>query len=125
MIRPPSPIHAISCSRLRLTTTAVNMLRRALEEPTRQIADNAGAEGSLVVQRVKTEAGAVGYNAQTDKYEDLVKAGVIDPTKVVRAAIENASSIAGLLLTTEALVTEIPEEEKPAPGGHDHGHGPY
>jgi len=93
----------------------VDIVRRALEEPTRQIADNAGAEGSLVVQRVKTEASAVGYNAQTDKYEDLVKAGVIDPTKVVRAAIENASSIAGLLLTTEALVTEIPEEEKPAP----------
>ena len=71
-------------------------------------------------KRVKSETGAVGYNAQTEKYEDLVKAGVIDPTKVVRAAIENASSIAGLLLTTEALVTEIPEQEKPASGGHDH-----
>ncbi len=103
----------------------VDIVRRALEEPMRQIADNAGAEGSLVVQRVKSETGATGYNAQAEKYEDLVKAGVIDPTKVVRAAIENASSIAGLLLTTEALVTEIPEEEKPAPGGHDHGQGPY
>ena len=103
----------------------VDIVRRALEEPMRQIADNAGAEGSLVVQRVKNETGATGYNAQAEKYEDLVKAGVIDPTKVVRAAIENASSIAGLLLTTEALVTEIPEEEKPAPGGHDHGQGPY
>ena len=93
----------------------VDIVRRALEEPMRQISDNAGVEGSLVVQRVRGEQGSFGYNAQTEKYEDLVKAGVIDPTKVVRAAIEHASSIAGLLLTTEALITEIPEEEKPAP----------
>ena len=93
----------------------VDIVRRALEEPMRQIADNAGAEGSLVVQRVTEEQGAFGYNAQTEKYEDLVKAGVIDPTKVVRTAIENAASIAGLLLTTEVLVTEIPHEDPPAP----------
>jgi chaperonin GroEL len=93
----------------------VDIVRRALEEPMRQIADNAGHEGSLVVQRVREAEGANGFNAQSEKYEDLVKAGVIDPTKVVRIAIENASSIAGLLLTTEALVTEIPEEEKPPP----------
>jgi chaperonin GroEL len=99
----------------------VDIVRRALEEPMRQIADNAGHEGSLVVQRVCEAEGNTGFNAQTEKYEDLVKAGVIDPTKVVRTAIENASSIAGLLLTTEALVTEIPEEEK-AEAGHDHGH---
>jgi chaperonin GroEL len=103
----------------------VDIVRRALEEPMRQISDNAGVEGSLVVQRVREEQGAFGYNAQTEKYEDLVKAGVIDPTKVVRAALEHASSIAGLLLTTEALITEIPEDDKPAPGGHDHGHGPH
>jgi chaperonin GroEL len=99
----------------------VDIVRRALEEPMRQIADNAGHEGSLVVQRVREAEGANGFNAQSEKYEDLVKAGVIDPTKVVRTAIENASSIAGLLLTTEAMVTEIPEEEK-AEAGHDHGH---
>ncbi len=93
----------------------VDIVRRALEEPMRQIADNAGHEGSLVVQRVCEAEGNTGFNAQTEKYEDLVKAGVIDPTKVVRTAIENASSIAGLLLTTEALVTEIPQEEKAPP----------
>ena len=93
----------------------VDIVRRALEEPMRQISDNAGAEGSLVVQRVREEKGSVGYNAQTEKYEDLVKAGVIDPTKVVRAAIEHASSIAGLMLTTEALITEIPADDPPAP----------
>ncbi len=100
------------------------IVRRALEEPVRQLADNAGVEGSLVVEHVKSAEGNVGYNVASEKYEDLVKAGVIDPTKVVRIALENASSIAGLLLTTEALVTEIPQEEKPAPpapGGHGHG----
>ena len=100
----------------------VDIVRRALEEPMRQIANNAGVEGSLVVQRVREEKGSFGFNAQTETYEDLVKAGVIDPTKVVRSAIENAASIASLLLTTEAMVTEIPEDEK-ADHGHDHGHG--
>jgi len=102
--------------------TGVDIVRRALEEPMRQISDNAGIEGSLVVQRVCGEKGAFGFNAQTETYENLVQAGVIDPTKVVRAALENASSIAGLLLTTEALVAEIPEEEKEE-AGHDHHHG--
>ncbi len=101
--------------------TGVDIVKRALEEPLRQIANNAGVEGSLVLQEVREKEGAFGFNAQTETYEDLVKAGVIDPTKVVRVAIENAASIAGLLLTTEALVTEIPEEEK-AEQGHDHGH---
>ncbi len=90
----------------------VALVRRAVEEPLRWIATNAGQEGSIVVQRVKAETGTSGYNAQTDTYEDLVAAGVIDPTKVVRSALQNAASIASLLLTTEALVTEIPEEQK-------------
>lgn len=97
----------------------VNIVRRALEEPIRQIANNAGVEGSIVVDKVKKENGAFGYNAETDTYEDLIKAGVIDPTKVTRTALENAASISGLLLTTQAVVSDKPEEEKaPAmPGG--------
>jgi len=98
----------------------VNIVRRALEEPIRQISNNAGVEGSIVVDRVKKETGAFGYNADTDKYEDLFQAGVIDPTKVTRIALENAASISGLLLTTQAVVSDKPEEEKaPAmpPGG--------
>lgn len=102
--------------------TGVDIVRRALEEPMRQISNNAGVEGSLVVQRVLGEKGSFGFNARTEVYEDLVKAGVIDPTKVVRAALENASSIASLLLTTEAMVTDIPEEEKEESGHNHHGH---
>jgi len=93
----------------------IKIIRRACEEPIRQIAQNAGVEGSIVVNRVITEKGAFGYNALTDKYEDLFKAGVIDPTKVTRTALENAASIAGLLLTTEAVICEKPEEKKPMP----------
>ena len=100
----------------------VEILRRALEAPLRWIAQNAGAEGSIVVEKIRGNKGAsYGYNAQTNVYEDLVAAGVIDPTKVVRTALQNASSIAGLLLTTEAVVVEKPEDEKasggPMPGG--------
>jgi chaperonin GroEL len=98
----------------------VAIIRRAIEEPCRWIATNAGHEGSIVVAKVKDGKGDEGFNAATDVYEDLVKAGVIDPAKVVRNALQNASSIASLLLTTEALVSEIPEEKKeaaPAPGG--------
>ncbi len=96
----------------------VGILRRALEAPIRQIAINAGVEGSIVVANVRDSKGAYGYNAQTNTYEDLVKAGVIDPTKVVRSALQNAASIAGLLLTTEAVVVEKPEPDAPAmPGG--------
>jgi chaperonin GroEL len=84
----------------------VKILRRALEEPLRQIANNAGVDGSIVVSRVEREKGPVGFNAATEEYEDLVKAGVIDPTKVVRIALQNAASVAGLMLTTEALVAE-------------------
>jgi chaperonin GroEL len=91
------------------------IIRKAIEEPLRWIASNAGQEGSIVVQRVKESKGDEGYNAAGDKYENLVSAGVIDPVKVVRTALQNASSIASLLLTTEALVSEIPEEKKDAP----------
>ncbi len=90
----------------------VNIVKRATEEPLRQIANNAGHEGSIVVEKLKEMEQDMGFNALTEKYENLVKAGVLDPTKVVRIAIQNASSIAGLLLTTEGLVSEIPEEEK-------------
>ncbi len=90
----------------------VNIVKRAIEEPLRQIANNAGHEGSLVVERVKDKERNTGFNAMTEKYEDLVKSGILDPTKVVRTALQNASSISGLLLTTEGLVSEIPEEEK-------------
>jgi chaperonin GroEL len=93
----------------------INIVKRAIEEPMRWIAQNAGGEGSIVVQKVKDLKTAEGFNAQTDTYEDLVKAGVIDPTKVVRTALQNASSIASLLLTTEAMVSEIPEKKEPAP----------
>ena len=90
----------------------VKIIRRAIEEPLRQIAINAGVEGSVVLNRVMAESGAFGYNADTNTFEDLMKAGVIDPTKVTRTALENAASIAGLLLTTEAVIVEKPEEKK-------------
>jgi chaperonin GroEL len=103
----------------------VNIVARAIEEPMRWIATNAGQEGSIVVQRVRDMSAEEGFNALTDTYENLVKAGVIDPVKVVRSALQNASSIASLLLTTEALISEIPEEKKeaPMPGGHGGGMG--
>ncbi len=100
------------------------IIRRAVEQPLRTLADNAGVEGSIVVQEVKGRKGAEGYNVATGEYVDLLKAGVVDPTKVTRSALQNASSIAGLLLTTEAVVTELPEKEKaPAPAGGGHGGG--
>ncbi|MGC1323769.1 MAG: chaperonin GroEL [Candidatus Udaeobacter sp.] len=93
----------------------VQIVRRAIEEPTRQLADNAGKEGALVVEEIKKRKGNEGYDVANDEYTDLVKAGIVDPTKVTRSALQNAASIAGLLLTTEALVTEIPEKEKTPP----------
>ena len=100
-----------------------NIVRRALEEPLRQIVNNAGLEGSVIVERVKQEKGAVGFNAATEKYEDLFEAGVVDPTKVARSALQNAASVAGLLLTTEALVTEIPDKKGKAGAGMPGGGG--
>ena len=102
------------------------IIRRAIEEPLRQLANNAGQEGALIVQEVKARKGNEGYNVATDKYEDLVKAGVVDPTKVTRSALQNAASISGLLLTTEAIITELPEKEKGGgmpPGGMGGGMG--
>ena len=93
----------------------VQIVRRAVEEPMRQLANNAGAEGALVVEEVRKRKGNEGYDVATEQYTDLVKAGIVDPTKVTRSALQNAASIAGLLLTTEALVTEIPEKEKTPP----------
>ncbi len=101
----------------------INIVKKALEEPIRQIAENAGAEGSIVVDRIKKESGAFGFNAATETYEDLFKSGVIDPTKVARYALQNAASIAGLMLTTEALIVEKPREEKGGPGGMHPGMG--
>ena len=98
-------------------SVGAKIVTRALEEPMRQLASNAGDEGATVVQNVKAKKGAYGFNAETNEYEDLLKAGVIDPTKVVRCALQNAASVAGLLLTTEVLIAEVPEPEKPAPGG--------
>jgi len=103
--------------------TGVKILRRALSEPLRRIAENSGADGAVVVGEVERLKGNKGYNAATGQFEDLVAAGIIDPTKVVRTALQNASSIAGLLLTTEAAVTDAPEPKKPAPptpGGDDY-----
>ncbi len=99
-----------------------DILRRALEEPMRMIAQNAGKDGSVVVERVKHETDSVGYNAATDVYEDLVKAGVIDPAKVTRFALQNAASIAIMIITTECVVTDIPKKEEPA-GSHGGGGG--
>ncbi len=87
-------------------------MRRALEAPLRFIAENAGVEGSIVIDTVKGLKGARGFNAQTEEYEDLLKAGVLEPTKVVRSALQNAASVAALLLTTEALIAEKPEKKK-------------
>jgi len=95
----------------------VNIVTRSLEDPARQIANNAGMEGSVVVEKVKEAKGAFGLNAETGQYEDLIKAGIIDPTKVVRFALQNAASVAALMLTTEAMVAEKPKEEKPAAPG--------
>jgi chaperonin GroEL len=101
----------------------VKIVKRALEEPIRQIAANAGFEGSVVVEKVREQKADFGFNALTEVYEDMIKAGILDPTKVVRIALQNAASIAGLMLTTEGLVAELPEEDKapkyPTPPGGD------
>jgi chaperonin GroEL len=108
--------------------TGVDIVKRALEEPIRQLAQNAGLEGSVVVQRVRQEKTNVGYDVNQDAYVDMIDAGVIDPTKVTRSALQNASSVAALLLMTEAIVTEKPEKEEkmpPMPPGGGYGGGMY
>ncbi|HPT98736.1 MAG TPA: chaperonin GroEL [Armatimonadota bacterium] len=104
--------------------TGVNIVRRALEEPLRTIANNAGLEGSVVVERVKSEKPGIGLNALTEEYVDMVQAGIIDPVKVARSAVQNAASIAGMILTTETLVAEKPQKEEAAPAGGG-GYGDY
>ena len=99
------------------------IVRRAIEAPLRKLCDNAGVEGSLVVQQVLKSKGSMGYNVATDIHEDLIKAGVVDPTKVTRTALQNAGSVSGLLLTTDCMITDIPEKEPAAPAGHGHDHG--
>jgi chaperonin GroEL len=104
----------------------VAIIRRAIEEPLRLIVQNAGLEGSIVVNKVKEGKDDFGFNAQTDQYGNLLAMGVIDPAKVVRTALQNAASVASLMLTTECLVAERPKEEKAAGGGgHGHGHGDF
>jgi len=104
-------------------SVGVSIVRRAIEEPLRQIANNAGVEGSVVVEKIRASKGNQGFNAEKEVYEDLVAAGIIDPTKVVRIALQNAASIASLMLTTEAMIAEKQKEDKPAAGGHGHMHG--
>jgi chaperonin GroEL len=101
----------------------VGIIKRSIESPLRALALNAGVEGSVIVEQVKKAKGNEGYNVATGEYEDLVKAGIVDPKKVTRSALQNAASIAGLLLTTECLITDLPEKDKPAPGGGGHGGG--
>ena len=104
--------------------TGINIVRRALEEPIRQIAINAGYEGSIIVQQGKEkDKASIGFDAYSGKWVDMFEAGIIDPTKVTRTALQNAASIAGLMLTTEAMVHEIPEKEKAAMPGGQHGMG--
>ncbi len=102
----------------------LQIVKRAIEAPLRTLADNAGQEGALIVSEVKKRKGNEGYNVATGEYEDLIKAGVVDPAKVTRSALQHAASISGLLLTTEAVITELPEKEKAGGGGDHHGHPP-
>ena len=104
-------------------TAGVNIVRRAVQAPIRQILENAGVEASPVVNKLlEGKSNTAGFDAQKEEYCDLIDSGIIDPTKVVRTALQNSASVAGLMLTTEALIAELPKEEKPAAGG-GHGHG--
>ena len=103
--------------------TGINIVRRALEEPVRQIAENAGEEGSVIVTKLKTQKDGVGYNAATDEWVDMIEAGIVDPTKVTRSALQNAASVSALLLTTEAVVADLPEEKPAAPATPNPGMG--
>ena len=94
--------------------TGINIVKRALEEPVRQIATNAGKEGSVIVEKLKEQKAGIGYNAATDEWVDMIEAGIVDPTKVTRSALQNAASVSALLLTTEAVVADKPEENNDA-----------
>jgi chaperonin GroEL len=118
LIRVQSVLDKIECDAEE--KVGVRIVRRAIEEPLRQIAYNAGHEGSVVVDKVRNGKDAFGFNAATEAYEDLIQAGVIDPTKVVRTALTNAASVAALLLTTEAMIAEAPKKEKASHESHDH-----
>ncbi|MGH7831732.1 MAG: TCP-1/cpn60 chaperonin family protein, partial [Candidatus Binatia bacterium] len=99
----------------------VRIVQKALEEPARWIAQNAGAEGSVVLDKIKNGKGAFGFNAATEEFEDLLKSGIVDPTKVVRTALQNAASVAGLMITTEAMIADKPEKKKEAAQHMPHG----
>ncbi len=99
----------------------IQIAKRAMEEPLRQIVANAGEEASVVLSKVKEGKGNFGYNATSGEYGDIVKMGIMDPTKVARTALQNAASIAGLMITTEAMVAEMPKDEEKMPGRHGHG----
>ena len=101
----------------------MGIVARAVEAPLRQLVANAGREAALIVENVKNHKDGYGYNVATDTYEDLIASGVVDPTKVTRTALQNAASISGLLLTTEALITDLPSKEAPPAGGGGHDHG--
>ena len=103
------------------SNAGIKIVARAVEEPLRAIVSNAGAEPSVVLNKVMEGKGSYGFNAQTEQYGDLVEMGVVDPTKVTRTALQNAASVAGLLITTEAMVAELVEDKKGAAGGHAHG----
>jgi len=102
-------------------TVGVDIVRKALLWPARSIAENAGEEGSIIVEKIRSAKGNTGYDANTGEMVDMVERGIIDPTKVTRSALQNAASVAGLLLTTECLVTELPDPKEQMPGGHGHG----
>ena len=101
----------------------MRIIRKSMEEPLRTIAANAGKDGSVIVEEVKKQTGSMGYNAEHDRYEDMLAAGIVDPAKVTRCALQNATSVAALFLTTECVITEKPKKEEPAPAGDGHGHG--
>ena len=126
LLRVAKAIDAIECCCCD-GATGIKIIRKAIEAPLRQLCDNAGEEGALIVSKVLSESGNFGYNVATGEFEDLVKSGVVDPTKVTRTALQNAASVAGMLLTTECMITDLPED-KPAPanpgmGGYDGGMG--
>jgi len=119
LIRCTKEVEALADSLEGDEKIGARIIRRAIEEPLRMIAHNAGEEGAVVIGKIhESKDNNFGYNAANGKYEDLVKAGVIDPTKVTRTALQNAASIAGLMLTTEAMVSEIPEKKDSSPAGH-------